>query len=118
VLKLEPIVKFAWVFSQDKGNYKLSNLVLEYNHTLQLPQTLHMFVSQRKISDLQGFEIKIADDAGIRPKQAHELDSIQVGGSLNLSYILVTTRTIYGASDNETWDMVKKEVCLYIFKKK
>jgi zinc finger SWIM domain-containing protein 3 len=45
-------------------------------------------VSQRKISELQGFEIETADDAGIRPKAAHTLASIQVGGSLNLSYTL------------------------------
>jgi zinc finger SWIM domain-containing protein 3 len=45
-------------------------------------------VSQRKILELQGFEIETADDAGIRPKAAHELASIQVGGSLNLSYTL------------------------------
>ncbi len=32
-------------------------------------------VSQRKISDLQAFEIETADDAGIGPKAAQELAS-------------------------------------------
>jgi zinc finger SWIM domain-containing protein 3 len=45
-------------------------------------------VSQRKISDLQAFEIETADDAGIGPKAAHELACRQVGGPLNLSYTL------------------------------
>ena len=45
-------------------------------------------VSQRKISNLQAFEIETADDAGIGPKAAHELASRQVGGLLNLSYTL------------------------------
>ena len=45
-------------------------------------------VSQRKITDLQAFEIEMADDAGIGPKAAHELASRQVGGPLNLSYTL------------------------------
>ena len=45
-------------------------------------------VSQRKISKLQGFQIETADDVGIGLKAAHELASIQVGGSLNLSYTL------------------------------
>lgn len=45
-------------------------------------------VSQRKFSELQGFEIETTDDAGIRSKAAYELASIQVRGSLNLSYIL------------------------------
>jgi len=76
------------VLDREKGNYKVADLILEHNHVLQLPQTSHLMVSQRKISDLQGFEIETADDAGIRPKLAHELATIQVGGSLNLSYTL------------------------------
>ena len=45
--------------------------------------------SQRKVSKLlQGFDIETVDDVGIRPKAPHELASIQVGGSLNLSYTL------------------------------
>ncbi|XBI11812.1 hypothetical protein VPH35_138792 [Triticum aestivum] len=71
-----------------KGNLKVSELVLEHNHTLHLAETLHLMVSQRKISELQAFEIATADDAGIGPKAAHELASRQVGGPLNLSYTL------------------------------
>ena len=44
--------------------------------------------SQRKISELQGFEIETADDAGIGPKAAYELACIQAGSSVNLSYTL------------------------------
>ncbi|RCV31452.1 hypothetical protein SETIT_6G178400v2 [Setaria italica] len=76
----------AVVMDQVKGTYKVTDLVLEHNHILQLPQTSYLMVSQRKISELQGFEIETADDAGIRPKDAHELTSIQVGRSFNLSY--------------------------------
>jgi hypothetical protein len=43
-------------------------------------------VSQRKISKLHAFEIEVADDSGIRTKDAHELASRQVGGSFNLTY--------------------------------
>jgi len=76
------------ILDQEKGKYKVADLVLEHNHILQLPETSHLMVSQRKISELQGFKIETADDAGIGPKAAHELTSIQVGGSLNLSYTL------------------------------
>jgi len=69
---------------KNKGNYKVTDLFLEHNHTLQLPQTSHLMASQRKISELQGFEIETADDAGIGPKAAHELAC----GSVNLSYTL------------------------------
>jgi hypothetical protein len=71
-----------------KGNLVVSGLVLEHNHALHLPETLHLLVSQRKISELQVFEIEIADDAEIRPKAAHELATHQVGGALNLGYTL------------------------------
>jgi len=81
-------VRMGLVLDREKGNYKVADLILEHNHVLQLPQTSHLMVSQRKISDLQGFEIETADDAGIRPKLAHKLATIQVGGSLNLSYTL------------------------------
>ena len=81
-------VRMGLILDREKGNYKVTELILEHNHALQLPQTSHLLVSQRKISELQGFEIETADDAGIGPKAAHELASIQVGGSLNLSYTL------------------------------
>jgi zinc finger SWIM domain-containing protein 3 len=84
------------VMDKDKGNYKVNDLVLEHNHTLQLPQTSHLMVSQRKISELQGFEIETADDAGIGPKAAHELACIQVGGSVNLSYTLQDHKIVLG----------------------
>jgi hypothetical protein len=45
-------------------------------------------VSQRKISDLQAFEIEIVVDSRIGPKASHELACRQVDGPLNLSYTL------------------------------
>jgi hypothetical protein len=44
--------------------------------------------SQPKISEVQAFEIEIADDSGIGPKAAHELASRRVSGSCNLGYTL------------------------------
>jgi zinc finger SWIM domain-containing protein 3 len=62
----------------DRGqeNYEVTDVVLEHNHLLHLPETRHLLASQRKISELQAFEIKIADDNGIRPKAAHEMTQI------------------------------------------
>jgi len=72
----------------DRGeeNYEVTDVVLEHNHSLHLPETRHLMASQRKISELQAFEIETADDSGIRPKAAHELAIRQVGGPFNLSY--------------------------------
>jgi zinc finger SWIM domain-containing protein 3 len=41
---------------REKENLKVSSLVLEHNHTLHLPETLHLMVSQRKISELQAIK--------------------------------------------------------------
>jgi hypothetical protein len=73
---------------REKGNLIVSELVLQHNHVLHLPQTRHLLVSQKKISYLQAFEIETTDDTRIRPKATHELATHQVGGVLNLSYTL------------------------------
>lgn len=81
-------VRMGLIMDREKGNYKVSDLFLEHNHILHLPETSHLMVSQRKILEVQGFEIETVDDAGIRPKAAHGLAGLQVGGSHNLSYTL------------------------------
>jgi hypothetical protein len=43
-------------------------------------------VSQRKISEVQAFEMETTDDLGNGPRLTHELASRQVGGPFNLSY--------------------------------
>jgi hypothetical protein len=92
-------------------NYKVTDLVLEHNHALHLPETLHLMASQRKFSNLQAFEIETADNAGIGPKAAHELACRQVGGPLNLSYTLRDHKKY-----SERWHMAKQVACLNIFK--
>ncbi|XP_014753980.1 protein FAR1-RELATED SEQUENCE 5-like [Brachypodium distachyon] len=42
--------------------------------------------SQRKITEIQAFDIETAEDSGIMPKAAHEFACRQVGGPLNLGY--------------------------------
>jgi zinc finger SWIM domain-containing protein 3 len=42
--------------------------------------------SQRKITELQAFEIEAAEDSEIMPKAAHEYACRRVGGPLNLGY--------------------------------
>ena len=74
------------ILDRAAGNYEVTDVVLEHNHLLHLPETFHLMKSQRTISELQAFEIETADDSGIRLKAAHELATRQVGGPLNLSY--------------------------------
>jgi hypothetical protein len=44
------------VMDKEKENYKVLDLILEHIHILHSPETSHLMVSQRKISELQGFE--------------------------------------------------------------
>ena len=78
--------QISLVLDRGVGNYEVTDVVLEHNHFLHLPKTRHLMASQRKISELQELEIEAADDSGIRPKDAHELASRQVGGPFNLGY--------------------------------
>jgi zinc finger SWIM domain-containing protein 3 len=68
------------------GEYEALDLILEHNHVLHLPRTFHLMTSQRKISEVQAFEIEATDNFRIRPKAAYELASRQVGGRMNLNY--------------------------------
>ena len=79
-------VRMGLQLDRVEGNYEVTDLILVHNHILHLPQTFHLMLSQRKISELQAFEIEATDDSGIRPKATHELASRQVGGTMNLSY--------------------------------
>ncbi|XP_037440187.1 protein FAR1-RELATED SEQUENCE 5-like isoform X1 [Triticum dicoccoides] len=79
-------VHIGLTIDREVGNYVVFDLVLEHNHKLQLQETCHLLPSQRKISEIQAFDIENADESGIGPKAAHELASRQVGGSLNLTY--------------------------------
>ena len=67
-------------------NYEVTDVVLEHNHYLQLPQTCHLMASQRKISEVQAFEIEAAEDSGIVPQAAHEFACRKAGGPFNLGY--------------------------------
>lgn len=74
------------MLDRGKDDYEVSDVVLEHNHLIHLPETPHLMATQRKISEIQASEIEAADDSGIRPKDAHEMAARQVGGLFNLSY--------------------------------
>jgi len=40
-------IRMGLVMDKNKGNYKVTDLILEHNHTLHLPQTSHLMASQR-----------------------------------------------------------------------
>ncbi|XP_062179535.1 protein FAR1-RELATED SEQUENCE 5-like [Phragmites australis] len=74
------------ILNRELGKYEVDDLELEHNHVLQTPETCHLIPSQRRISEVQAFEIEMADASGIQPRIAHEFASRHVGGAANLGY--------------------------------
>ncbi|KAL5158812.1 Protein FAR1-RELATED SEQUENCE 5 [Glycine soja] len=80
--KRDCLTKTSRAKTRTRGAVKYISYEFEgnHNHILQTPETSHMMPSQRSISEVQGMQIDIADDSGIRPKTILELISKQVGG--------------------------------------
>ena len=51
-------VHMSLKMDRKKGNLEVSELVLEHNHIVYMPETLHLMVSQNKISDLPALKLK------------------------------------------------------------
>nr|XP_027093545.1 protein FAR1-RELATED SEQUENCE 12-like [Coffea arabica] len=65
--------KMIIVLLRGTMKYRVHDLVLEHNLELHITQCSHMMPSQRKVSEVQGFQREISKDAGFSLKQSHEL---------------------------------------------
>ena len=74
------------VLNQDSKKYVVSEFIVEHNHYLHLPSTVHMMLSQQKVAATHAIEIDLARKSRLRLKQSYELLSKQVGGYDNLSF--------------------------------
>ncbi|KAJ1699895.1 hypothetical protein LUZ63_008407 [Rhynchospora breviuscula] len=84
--------RLAVKFIREKNHYRVVDFVSDHNHLLQEPEACHMIRSQREVTELSQLEIDLADESGIRPKQAYELMDRQVGGQTNLSITIIDYR--------------------------
>ena len=69
----------------------VTEFIVEHNHYLHLPSTVHMMPLQQKVAATHVIEIDLAHESGLRLKQSYELLSKQVGGYDNfgsLTYML------------------------------
>jgi zinc finger SWIM domain-containing protein 3 len=66
--------------------YIVSDFIAKHNHDLQGVEAKHLIRSQRNVSQYQATTIDLADDAGIRPKEAYELMSREAGGVANVGH--------------------------------
>nr|XP_027075921.1 protein FAR1-RELATED SEQUENCE 7-like [Coffea arabica] len=65
--------KMIIVLLRGTMKYRVHDLVLEHNHELHIAQCSYVIPSQRKVSEVQGFQPEISKDTGFSLKQSHEL---------------------------------------------
>ncbi|KAL7166844.1 hypothetical protein ACSBR2_037503 [Camellia fascicularis] len=67
-------------FKRDLSKWIVSNIDNNHNHPWYLPQCTHLMPSQRKVCDVQGIIIDIANETGISLKALYDLISAIAGG--------------------------------------
>ncbi|XP_073139111.1 protein FAR1-RELATED SEQUENCE 5-like [Henckelia pumila] len=72
--------------------YKVYEFIEEHNHPLHLRETVDMLASQRKFTEVQVYEIDLAEDAGLKQKLTFELTSRHAGGRDGLGYTLLDAK--------------------------
>lgn len=78
--------------SEKNGKFVIHEFVGDHNHCLQLAETTHMLASHRKISEVQAYEIEIAEDCGLMQKANFQLMSAHSGGRSHLGYTRLDAR--------------------------
>ncbi|PWA85964.1 protein FAR1-RELATED SEQUENCE 5 [Artemisia annua] len=86
------LCRMGILFNKQVKKYMVHDFVLEHNHLLHIPETVHMMSSQRKISEVQAMEIDLADDSGIKTKASYELMSRRGGGKETVGYTLTNQK--------------------------
>jgi hypothetical protein len=92
-------------------DYEVIDVLLEHNDLLHLPETRHLMATQRKISEVQAFEIEAADDSGLGQKMHMTWMLVKLVGHLTLATLVVTAKIICVPKDKGSWLLDKLEVC-------
>jgi hypothetical protein len=71
-------------------DYEVIDVLLEHNDLLHLPETRHLMATQRKISEVQAFEIEAADDSGLGQKMHMTWMLVKLVGHLTLATLVVS----------------------------
>ncbi|XP_075507489.1 protein FAR1-RELATED SEQUENCE 5-like [Primulina tabacum] len=74
------------------SKYKVNEFIEEHNHPLHLQETVHMLSSQRKITEVQPYEIDLVEDVGLKQKSNFQLMSKHAGGIDGLGYTMLDAK--------------------------
>jgi zinc finger SWIM domain-containing protein 3 len=95
----------------NNGKFVIHEFVEDHNHSLQCPETTHMLASHRKITEVQAYEIDLAEDSGLRQKSTFQLLSTHAGHIANLGFTELDVNNYINAKRKKS--MVRGEaVCL------
>ncbi|XP_024634403.1 protein FAR1-RELATED SEQUENCE 5-like [Medicago truncatula] len=72
--------------SSKNGKLVINEFVENHNHDLLNRETTHMLRSHRKITEVQAYEIDMADDSVLRQKEMYQLMSTHAGHSANVGF--------------------------------
>ncbi|KAK8916164.1 hypothetical protein KSP39_PZI022406 [Platanthera zijinensis] len=106
------------ILNRSTGKYYVHEFIPEHNHILHYAECTHMLSSQRTITDVQAFEVQLANDSGLTQKNSFDFFSKQVGGRSNLGFTQRDQKN-YLRSRRQR-EMTRGEVgfLLYFFQKK
>ncbi|XP_057432346.1 protein FAR1-RELATED SEQUENCE 5-like [Lotus japonicus] len=79
------------------------DFVEEHNHIFHLQETTHMLPCNRKVSEVQCYQIDFADDACLQQRKSFELMSKQVGGRTNLGYTRLDQKNYLRKRRQRSW---------------
>ncbi|KAL8488238.1 hypothetical protein ACS0TY_024501 [Phlomoides rotata] len=74
------------------GKYEVTEFIEKHNHPLHLRDTVHMLSSQRNITEVQAYEIDLAEDVGLKQKSTFQLMSRQARGRDGIGYTLLDAK--------------------------
>ncbi|KAK8937246.1 Protein FAR1-RELATED SEQUENCE 5 [Platanthera zijinensis] len=74
------------ILNRSTGKYYVHEFIAEHNHILHYAECTHMLSSQRTITDVQAFEVQLANDSGLTQKNSFDFFSNQAGGRANIGF--------------------------------
>ncbi|XP_073129199.1 protein FAR1-RELATED SEQUENCE 5-like [Henckelia pumila] len=74
------------------NKYKVNEFTEVHNHPLHIQETVHMLSSQRKVTEVQSYEIDLAEDVGLKQKSTFQLMSRHAWEIDGLGYTMLDAK--------------------------
>ncbi|XP_054809814.1 protein FAR1-RELATED SEQUENCE 5-like [Prosopis cineraria] len=85
--------KARMVVSRVGQKFRITVIDREHNHPLHTKDTVSLLPCQRNISEAQAYEMDLAEESGLEPRDTFDLMSTYAGGPENLGYTMTDVKT-------------------------